>query len=271
MNSTTSSILLALTLASAIGIPLPSFGGESTLDLAERALDGDLDSAARLLERHDSSEPMRLVAAIAHRETRDDVRALELMETAMENGYLPALWLRVVHHVERHDWIDAYAWGRLAMLVRKYEAEEERDEEIDEEAWPMEWTWQFTQQAARNLREEQFPQADRRTEEVVARWYAALTTDTPDREYSGPAFKKRRAPTYPRDEAYSRETGWSLLMMQFEADGEVARVLPIAQTHRAFSERAEAALEHWEIDSSTLDEGDLDRGFVQLVEFGLRN
>ncbi|MBY6204095.1 hypothetical protein [Halomonas denitrificans] len=267
MNSITSSLLLAFTLVTAIGSSLPSLAGESTLDLAERALDGDLDSAARLLERHDSSEPMRLVAAIAHRKTRDDARALELMEEAMANGYLPALWVRVVHHVERHEWIEAYAWGRLAMLVRKHEAEDE----IDEDAWPMEWTWQFTQQAARNLREEQFPLADRRTEDVVARWYADLTTDRADREYSGPAFEKRRAPTYPRDEAHSRETGWSLLMMQFEADGDVARVLPIAQTHPAFSERAEAALEHWVIDSSTLDEGDLDRGFVQLVEFGLRN
>lgn len=265
MKSFASSVLLVLSLVSAIGMPLPSIADDSTFDLAEQALDGDLESAARLLELRGGSDPMRLVAAVAHRTARDDARALELIEAAMENGYLPALWLRVVHHVERHEWIDAYAWGRLAMLVRKHEAEDE----IDEDAWPMEWTWQFTQQAARNLCEDQFPQADRRTEDVVGRWYADLTAERADREYASPVFEKRRAPTFPRDEAYARETGWSLLLAEFTADGKASRVLPIAETHRAFSERAEAALGDWVIDPTSMDEGDLPGSFVQLVEFGL--
>ena len=142
-------------------------------DLAQRALAGDPHAINELVEAHGGNDPTRIIAARGFRTAGEDDRAFELLEEAMRNGSRAALWTRVVHHIERHDWIEGYAWGRLAMLVEKNDAQV-RDDTIEDGDWPMEWSWQFTQRAARNLRETDFPAADRRTEELVRDWYELL-------------------------------------------------------------------------------------------------
>jgi len=238
-----------------------------SFELAERALQGDLDAAEQLLDQHRDNNSVRIIAASALQTSGAHGRALALLEDAMRNGSRTALWARVVHHIEQREWIEGYAWGRLAMLIEKHD----HDSEIDEEAWPLEWTWQFTQRAARNLRESEFPEADRQTEAIVGQWYGPLTAERDFDPADAPVFLERRAPIYPRDEAYARETGWSLLMLQFERDGTVSRVMPIVQTHRDFGQRAAAALEDWVIDPSSLEADDFDRMFMQTVEFSLEN
>lgn len=109
-------------------------------DLAERALAGELDAIQELVEFHCDDDPTRIIAAAGYRAAREDDRAFELLEQAMRNGSRAALWTRVVHHIERQDWIEGYAWGRLAMLVDKHAAEES-DEVIGEDDWPMQWSW----------------------------------------------------------------------------------------------------------------------------------
>lgn len=255
-------LLLALLLATG-----PTIGAHPSFDRAERALNGDLDAAERMLAEHPDNDSIRVVAAASFLGAGEDGRALEHLEYAMRNGSRLALWTRVVHHIEHGEWIEGYAWGRLAMLVEKHD----RESEIDDEAWPMEWTWQFTQRAARNLREAEFPAADRRTEAVVGAWYEHLTAERDVAHDDAPVFVKRRAPVYPRDEAYARETGWSFLMLTFATDGTVSRVVPVVHTHRGFAERAAAALEDWVIDPSSVSIDDFGRLFVQTVEFNLEN
>lgn len=238
---------------------------DTRLETVERALTGDVEAAEQLLEAERAHPWSQLVAAQAFRAAGEDARAVELLQAALHEGDRNALWSLVVHHVERRNWIEAYAWGRLAMLVENHD----RDGEIDEDAWPMQWTWQFTQRAARNLRESEFERADRRTQTVVERWYVLLTADSERDVRAAPGFVERRPPTYPRDEAYARETGWSLLMFDFNDDGTVNRIVPLAQTHRAFAERATAAVEDWVVDLTTVEPGNPDRSFIQMVEFSL--
>ena len=260
-------MLLLSFLPALMLVTSPPTAAHPSFELAERALNGDLDTTEQLLAEHPDSDSVRIIAAQALRAAGDDDRALALLDDAMRQGSRRALWTRVVHHIERHEWIEGYAWGRLAMLIEKHD----RESEIDDDAWPLEWTWQFTQRAARNLREAEFPEADRRTEAVVGEWYARLAAEQDIGSVDAPVFVDRRAPVYPRDQAYSRETGWSFLMMTFASDGTVERVLPIVQTHQAFAKRAAAAMEHWAIEPSSMDPEDFDRFFTQTVEFSLEN
>lgn len=237
-------------------------------DLAQRALAGDLDAVHELARNHGDSSPTKILAAQGYRAAGDDARAIKLLEDAMRNGSQTALWARVVHHIEGHDWIEGYAWGRLAMLVEKHRAQA-RDEAITDDGWPMQWSWQFTQRAARNLRDADFPIADQRTEQVVQAWYELLTESREQRQDRAPSFVERRAPTYPRAQAQSRETGWTFLMLRFDSSGEVVEVLPVVHTHETFAERANAAVEDWIIEPSSLESNDFDRAFFQTVEFSL--
>ena len=258
--------LIFLTLFTAQGLAFAH--PHPRIELAEQALAGNAEAIERYLELCDDRAAEFFIVGQAFLAAGNVGRALEMLEVSARKGYRPALWAIAQHHVDSHDWDHGYAWGRLSMLVAQHDA----DGEIAEDEWPMQWSWQLTQRAARNLRENEFPDADAMTERVAAEWYPILTADHDEPETASfPRFVRRGPPTYPREFLQSREAGWSVVLLDFEPEGSVRRVVPVGESHREFADHAMRAIEDWAVDPRSVDDWAPESARLQIIEFNLEN
>ncbi|MBY6204096.1 energy transducer TonB [Halomonas denitrificans] len=231
-----------------------------------RAVSGDLAELAELQDEDDASRWAQLVRGLALGAAGRDREAVEALEHAARSGHNLAPRVLALHHYERNQWIDAYAWARVAM-------------EVDAALGDLEmadlqggWSLYLAVQSAESLDAEQHGDADRRARDLLAEFLDPLVAEDLARDdakgFEGEDVVARRRPVFPRSMWENGRPGWAYVYFAINRDGSVGETLALAASHPRFGRAAARAVRKWRFDTEAFD--DLPATGLQLIDFDLR-
>lgn len=243
--------------------PLPP---SERIERMGRALNGDLEELDALQGDDDSGRWAQLVRGLALGAAGRDREAVAALEGAARSGHNLAPRVLALHHYERNQWLDAYAWARVAM-------------EVDAALGDLEmadlqgsWSLYLAVQAAESLDADRHAEADRRARDYLAEYLDPLVAEDlardDDRGFEGEDVVKRRRPSFPRSMWENGRPGWAYVYFAINRDGSVGDTLALAASHPRFGRAAARAVRKWRFDTEAFD--DLPATGLQLIDFNLR-
>lgn len=234
--------------------------------LTERAVSGDLSALDALRNGEPINRWTQLMRGYALSAIDRDEEAVEAWTQALAEGQKLAVRALATHHFEQREWLEAYAWARLAMEV------DAALSDLDMDDMPGRWTLYAAVQAAERLDDVQHAAADGLAADRVERFLPVLirpsdvagagVTDVEDLD-----VVERTRPTYPRAMAENQIPGWAYLQFEVRADGRVGEIAAIGASHDRFARAAVRGIRKWRFNTSALE--DLPMTATQFIDFEL--
>ena len=263
------SLGLSLALTATTAEPGPAEAELTTAErivLTEQAVSGDLSALDALGNGEPLNRSTQLLRGYALRAIDRHAEAVEAWTQALVEGQKLAVRALATHHFEQREWLEAYAWARLAMEV------DAALSDLDMNEMHGRWTLYAAVQAAERLEDEQHAEADALASELVDLYLPVLirprdltNADAGDAEDLD--VVERTRPTYPRSMAENQIPGWSYLQFEVRADGRVGEVVAIGASHDRFARSAVRAIRKWRFNTDALDH--LPMTATQFIDFEL--
>ncbi len=255
-----------LATASEIGADSEPRPPSERIEQMGRAVNGDLDELAALQSPEEQGRWNQLVRGLGLGAAGHDREAVEALEHAARLGHNLAPRVLALHHYERKQWIEAYAWARVAMEVDAALGD------LEMEDLQGGWSLYMAVQAAESLDSDRHAAADLRARTFLAEYLDPLVAEDlardDNRAFDGDDVVKRRRPVFPRAMWENGRPGWAYVYFAIDRDGSVVATLPLAASHPRFGRAAVRAIKKWRIDPDAFD--DLPTTAVQLIDFDLR-
>lgn len=236
------------------------------IDRLQAALEGDLDALDALRGDEEPGRWDRFYRGYALEAAGHDEAAVSAWQEAVALGHRVAVRALAAHHYERREWMEAYAWARLAMEVEAALADLEMDDLRGG------WNLYTAIHAAEELEPAQHAAADALARERIDRHLARLVE--PEEVGSIEADRvrdleivERTAPVYPRSMVENARPGWSYLQFEILDDGRVGEVVVVGASHDRFGRAAARAIRKWRFNADALD--DLPTIGTQQIDFNL--
>ena len=237
------------------------------IQLIQRAVSGDFEALAALDTDEEASRWDLFLQGYALASSDRDQEAVEAWEQAVGMGLHLAVKALASHHYERRNWMEAYAWARLAMEVDAALHDSNMDDLRGR--WPL-----YTAvQAADNLESEQHQAAGPLAVEGVNRYLQHLiSTDdvgSEDRnDVKDLEIVERTRPVFPRSMLENGRPGWSYVQFEIRPDGRVGEVAAVAASHDRFARAAVRAIRKWRFNVEVMDS--VPATASQHIDFTLR-
>lgn len=169
---------------------------------------------------------------------------------------LQALELKSGHPVE------SYAWGQLSLVHNDPEGKQDTEDLKRSPEYLM------LVEAAGMMEEAQLAEAERLSEERIARWRDVVSgADLAAGATLTRSARKRTPPRYPMHLARSNRAGFAAVYMEYDAEGRVRDAIAYAYSHPDFGKSAVQAIKRWRFEP---DPEDPDGGSaVQRIDFML--
>ncbi|NKI34846.1 energy transducer TonB [Wenzhouxiangella sp. XN79A] len=220
--------------------------------LIQQAISGDLQAAAELDADGETSRWDLLLRGYALQAADRPNEAVAAWEESAQRGLRLAVRALAVHHYERRNWMESYAWARLAMEV------DAALKDGDLGALRGGWALYTALRSAEALDEEKHDAADARASERVQQYLARLISPEDVGSQSGTATEdlevvRRTPPDYPRAMAENGMPGWVYLQFEILPNGRVGEVAAVGASHQRFARAAVRAIRKWRFDTDAME------------------
>lgn len=237
------------------------------IELLNRGLSGDLDALAALDHDGEASRWDSLYQGFALQASGQLQRAVSAWQSSVEKGHRLAVRALAAHHYDQREWVEAYAWARLAMEVDA--ALQDTDIDGLRGTWPL----HVAIHSAEELDDEQHDRADELARERAALHLSRLVSPVdvgsqPLEQTLDLDIVRRSAPRYPRGLWEQGVPGWAYLQFEVKANGRVGQVAAVGASNDRFARAAVRALRDWRFDTEAMDE--LPTMATQQFDFSLQ-
>lgn len=239
------------------------------VQMVRQALEGD-PSALDPMDLYDGRDVWDwFVRGYAlHAEGRFDDAIRAWIESA-QLGHNLAPHALAWHHYEQREWIEAYAWSRLAMEV------DGALRDLDMEEMRGRWSLYNAIHSAEGLSDAQRGPAETRAQELVQRFLDPLVGPDLERRQANALRQgvrsedivERQRPNYPRSMAENGRPGWAYLYFEIRPDGRVGDIVSIAATDPRFARSAIRAVRKWRFNPDAIE---LPTATVQIIDFTMQ-
>jgi TonB family protein len=227
---------------------------------ARAAIKGDAEGLSYLEGCAVEHYVCAMLAGRSHQGDKRHDAAVGMYRKALELGYPDAAFELQAIEFRRDNFIESFAWGQLAILLRDPNQERARDEI---QALPE---FMMLAGAFHKMDESERAQAEALTQERIARWETSVRAWAERDILQHLEIRRSVNPRYPRDLAINRIDGYALLYLEFTEKGDVTDVIEMAYSHRLFGREAQRAVKRWNV-RAPVDGEPVAGTAVQRVDF----
>jgi len=252
---TISSMMLALMMGSSV-IAYAEVDEPFLLDFqkAHAFSDGDMGQISYFEACAETEYECGMIAGTVLRERERIDDAETFYRKALDTGYKDAATSIANMHTQEGNYVEGFAWSRLA-----YALDDPQQELGDDELHRLS-SFRLLAMNFQAMNEQQRREAEQRSLEILDEWIPELhdkiqKEQEQQKKREDAPFKvlKRVNPRYPRDLAIKRVHGFALLYGEVDLDGNLVDAIAMDYSHRRFEGESLKAFSKWQFEVTDPD------------------
>lgn len=211
--------------------------------------DGDMSQIPYFEACAESEYECGMIAGTVLRERKRIEDAEAFYRKALDSGYKDAATSIANMHTQAENYVEGFAWSRLA-----YALDDPQQELGDDELHRL-WSFRLLATNYQAMNEQRCGEAEKRSREVLDEWMPELhdkiqkTQEEQEKHDDAPfEIRKRVNPRYPRDLAIKRVHGFALVYGEVDVDGNLVDAIAMDYSDRRFERESLKAFSKWQFE-----------------------
>lgn len=234
------------------------------LQKAHAFSDGDMSQLPSFQECAKTEYECGMIAGTVLRERKRIEDAEAFYRKALDTGYKDAATSIANLHTQAENYVEGFAWSRLA-----YALDDPQQERGDDELHRLS-SFRLLATNYQAMNEQQRREAEQRSLEVLNEWIPEIHDKIEKKQEQSDdvalEILKRVNPRYPRDLAINRVHGFALVYGEVDVDGNLVDAIAMDYSHRRFERESLKAFSKWRFEVTDPDRAE-PLSVVQRIDF----